>query len=299
VENFRPGTMERLGLGPTAVLADNGRAVYCSITGFGPGGGRDLLGYDFLVQAVGGLMSVTGQPGGEPMKVGVAIVDVVTGLHALSGILGALHHRDRTGQGQVVEVNLMSSLLSALVNQVSSYLNTGSVPTAMGNRHPSIAPYEMVETGDRPLALAVGNDTQFRALCAELGLDAVADDDRFSSNDARVENRVALVAALNGAFRSAGAGHWIDRLRARGVPCGPVNGIDESVALAARLGLDPVVEMERPDGSTSRQARHPVTLSATPASYRLAPPRWNEVLSATDLVSFLRSRDQQDRRDQP
>jgi crotonobetainyl-CoA:carnitine CoA-transferase CaiB-like acyl-CoA transferase len=293
VENFRPGTMERLGLGPSRVLEGNGRAVYCSITGFGSGAGRDLLGYDFLVQAVGGLMSVTGEPGGEPLKVGVAIVDVITGLHALSGILGALHHRDRTGRGQVVEVNLMTSLLSALVNQVSSYLNTGAVPAAMGNRHPSIAPYEMVQTGDRPLALAVGNDSQFRALCAELGLDALADDDRFSTNEARVENRQALVRALNGALRSAGAHQWIDRLTARGVPCGPVNGIDEAVTLAAELGLDPFVDIGRPDGSTSRQARHPVTLSATPASYRLAPPRWDEVLSAADMASFLASRNQQ------
>jgi crotonobetainyl-CoA:carnitine CoA-transferase CaiB-like acyl-CoA transferase len=288
VENFRPGTMERRGLGPDQVLAANPRAVYCSISGFGPGAGSELLGYDFLVQAVGGLMSVTGETGGAPMKVGVAIVDVITGLHALSGILAALHDRDRTGVGQRIEVNLMSSLLSALVNQVSSYLNTGTVPVALGNVHPSIAPYEMLEAADRPLALAVGNDSQFRALCTELGRSEWADDARFATNDVRVANRPALAAALRAVLATAPAQQWVDRLTARGVPCGLVNGIDEALSLAERLGLEPVVDVARPDGTTSRQARHPVSFTTTPASYRLAPPRWDDVVPARDLPDILR-----------
>ncbi len=211
VENFRSGTTEKLGLDPAQILADNPGAVYCSITGFGSGPGKELLGYDSSRPGPGWieLMSVTGEPGGPPVKVGVAIVDVVTGLHALAGILAALHHRDKTGQGQKIEVNLMSSLLSALVNQASSYLNTATVPAAMGNEHPSIAPYEMVTASDRPLVLAVGNDSQFRALCAELGLDALADDERFATNDVRVANRHALVRAMNAVFTTAPASLWV------------------------------------------------------------------------------------------
>jgi crotonobetainyl-CoA:carnitine CoA-transferase CaiB-like acyl-CoA transferase len=290
VENFRAGTMDRWGLGPEEVLARNPGAVYCSITGFGHGAGKDRPGYDFLLQAIGGLMSVTGERDGVPMKVGVAIVDVITGLHALSGILAALHHRDATGEGQWIEVNLLSSLLSALVNQVSSYLNTGTVPVAMGNTHPSIAPYEMVPAADRPLALAVGNDAQFRALCEEVGREQLGTDTRFSTNDVRVENRTALMAELTDALAAAPAAEWVDRLTARGVPCGPVNGIDEAVALAARLGLEPSVEMARPDGTVSHQARHPITFSTTPAGYRLAPPRWDEVMPATEIANILRAR---------
>jgi crotonobetainyl-CoA:carnitine CoA-transferase CaiB-like acyl-CoA transferase len=287
VENFRPGTMDRRGLGPDEVLGGNPGAVYCSISGFGPGAGSELLGYDFLVQAVGGLMSVTGETG-SPTKVGVAIVDVITGLHALSGILAALHERDRTGKGQRIEVNLMTSLLSALVNQVSSYLNTGTVPVALGNVHPSIAPYEMLEAADRPLALAVGNDSQFRALCAELGKPQWADDARFATNDVRVANRPALAAALQALLATAPAQQWVDRLTARGVPCGLVNGIDEALAMAGRLDLEPVVDVARPDGTSSRQARHPVRFTTTPASYRSAPPRWDDVVAAAELPALLR-----------
>jgi crotonobetainyl-CoA:carnitine CoA-transferase CaiB-like acyl-CoA transferase len=290
VENFRSGATEKLGLDPALILADNPRAVYCSITGFGSGAGKDLLGYDFLVQALGGLMSVTGEPGGPPMKVGVAIVDVITGLHALAGILAALHHREKTGQGQRIEVNLLSSLLSALVNQASSYLNTGTVPAAMGNEHPSIAPYEMVAAGDRPLVVAVGNDAQFRALCTELGLDALADDERFATNDVRVANRHALVAAMNAVFATAPAASWVERLQVRGVPCGPVNGIDEAMALAGRLGLDPYVDLTRADGTVSRQVRHPITYGVTPAAYDQAPPLWNDVMGPAELSSFLAAR---------
>jgi crotonobetainyl-CoA:carnitine CoA-transferase CaiB-like acyl-CoA transferase len=286
VENFRAGTMRRLGLGPAEVLAVNPRVVYCSITGFGPGAGADLPGYDLLLQAVGGLMSVTGQPG-EPTKVGVAVVDVIAGLHALAGILAALRHRDATGQGQHLQVNLLTSLLSGLVNQVSGFLNAGTVPRALGNRHPSIAPYELVRAADRPLVLAVGNDRQFAALCGELGVARLATDPRFATNAGRVEHREALVALLNQALATAAAEEWVRRLAARGVPCGTVNGIDEAVELAARLGLEPVVEVADDRGRVSRQARHPVWFSATPATYRLAPPAWDQVLPIGEALSLL------------
>jgi crotonobetainyl-CoA:carnitine CoA-transferase CaiB-like acyl-CoA transferase len=287
VENFRAGTMSRLGLGPAEVLAVNPRVVYCSITGFGPGAGADLPGYDLLLQAVGGLMSITGQPGGEPTKVGVAVVDVIAGLHALAGILAALRHRDATGHGQHLQVNLLTSLLSGLVNQVSGFLNAGTVPRALGNRHPSIAPYEVVRAADRPLVLAVGNDRQFAALCGELGVGGLATDPRFATNAGRVEHRQALVALLNQALATAAADEWVRRLAAHGVPCGTVNGIDEAVGLAARLGLEPVVEVADGQGRVSRQARHPVWFAATPATYRLAPPTWDQVLPIADAVSLL------------
>jgi crotonobetainyl-CoA:carnitine CoA-transferase CaiB-like acyl-CoA transferase len=281
VENFRTGTMDRFGLGAAEVLARNPRAVYCSITGFGSGPGADLPGYDVLLQAVGGLMSVTGEPGSEPTKVGVAVVDVITGLHAHAGILAALRHRDVTGEGQHLEVSLLSCLLSGLVNQVSGYLNAGVVPQAMGNRHPSIAPYEVLPAADRPLVLAVGNDRQFEALCDEL---ALAPDPRFATNAERVKHREALLEALTAVLTTAPAQEWVSRLTARGVPCGLVNGIDEAVDLAARLDLSPTVEIEGADGRTSRQVRHPVDFSATPATYRLPPPAWDEVRPITELL---------------
>ena len=287
VENFRAGTMRRLGLGPAEVLAVNPRVVYCSITGFGPGAGADLPGYDLLLQAVGGLMSITGQPGGKPTKVGVAVVDVIAGLHALAGILAALRHRDATGHGQHLQVNLLTSLLSGLVNQVSGFLNAGTVPRALGNRHPSITPYEVVRAADRPLVLAVGNDRQFAALCDELGVGGLATDPRFATNAGRVQHRETLVSLLNQALATAAADECVRRLAARGVPCGTVNGIDEAVELAARLGLEPVVEVADGHGRVSRQARHPVWFSATPATYRLAPPTWDQVLPIGEALSLL------------
>ncbi len=267
VENFPPGTMDRLGLGYDAVQAANPGVVYASITGFGRAGGAGLPGYDLLVQAVGGLMSVTGPAPGEPTKVGVALVDVVTGLHATIGILAALRHRERTGQGQRVEVNLLSSLLSALVNQASGYVAAGVVPGIMGNRHPSIAPYEVLDTADRPLALAVGNDKQFTALAGVLDRPELAVDERFATNPARVAHRDALAAELTAALAARAADEWAALLGQAGVPCGPINDVGQAVALAEQLGLAPVVIV---DGVPT--VADPIGLSGTPASYRLPPP---------------------------
>ncbi|MDT9691258.1 CoA transferase [Streptomyces sp. P9(2023)] len=273
VENFRPGTMEKLGLGYEDVRASNPGLVYCSVTGFGAAEGAHLPGFDLLVQAMGGLMSVTGEPGGQGTKAGVALVDVITGLHAGLGVLAALRHRERTGEGQRVEVSLLTSLLSALTNQSAAYLGAEVVPRAMGNRHPSIAPYEVFEAQDRPLVLAVGNDRQFRTLCARLGLPALAGDARFATNTARVAHRDELVAALAGPLAERTADSWFEELTAAGVPCGPINDLAAAFDLAERLGLAPRVPA---DAAGPAQVVNPITLGATPASYRAAPPRLGE-----------------------
>ncbi|KJR08547.1 CaiB/BaiF CoA transferase family protein [Gordonia sihwensis] len=275
VENFLPGVMDRLGLGYSEVAAVNPGVVYCSITGFG--GHNDLPGYDLLVQAVGGLMSITGASPEEPTKVGVALVDVVTGLHAAVGILSALRHRDRTGRGQRVEVNLLSSLLSALANQGSGYVGAGVVPRAIGNMHPSVVPYQPFPTADRPLILAVGNDRQFSALTAELGAPGMADDPRFATNSDRVANRESLIDELTELLRADTADGWFTRFAAVGVPCGPVNDIAEAFALADRLGLEPIAQVDdaRRDAPV-RTVANPIRMSETPPVYRSAPPELGE-----------------------
>lgn len=267
VENFRAGYLDGIGLGYETVRELNPRLVYCSITGFGAGAGAHLPGFDLLIQAVGGLMSVTGPSPEQPTKTGVALVDVITGLHALTGILAAVIARGESGEGQHVEVNLLSSLLSGLVNQAGAYLGAGVVPRAMGNAHPSIAPYEVLPTADRPLALAVGTDAQFRELAAELGVPELGADERFATNHARVANRPALTEILTARLATASADEWVERLGARRVPVGPINSLDGAFALAERLGLAPVVDI---DGH--RSVSNPISLSATPAVYRSAPP---------------------------
>ncbi|WP_275572281.1 CaiB/BaiF CoA transferase family protein [Mycolicibacterium vanbaalenii] len=269
VENFRPSTMERLGLGYEDLRAVRPDVIYCSITGFGRGGGAALPGYDLLVQAVGGLMSVTGTEPGDPTKAGVALVDVLAGLHALSGILAALHHRDRTGEGQRVDTDLLSVLLSSMVNQASGFLGAGVVPAMMGNRHPSIAPYQTFDTADRPIAVAVGNDKQFRAFSTAIGQPELADDPRFVTNPARVANRDALCALIVPALKAHGADHWYAKLTTVGVPAGPINDLSEAFAFARGLGIDAAVQVP---GSPAPQVANPVTMSATPVSYRSGPP---------------------------
>ncbi len=230
-------------------------------------------------------MSITGPDPQTPTKVGVAVVDVITGLHAAVGILSALRHRDRTGQGQRIEVNLLSSLISALANQSSGYVAAGVVPTAMGNRHPSIAPYEVFQTADRPFVLAVGNDRQFAGLCEVLGRPDLPADERYATNSARVANREKLAAILNEALSTASADHWFDALTARRVPCGPLNDIADAIALAERLGLDPVVEIDDPRrDSPFRSVANPIRMSVTPPRYRSTPPLLDEHATVSDLV---------------
>ncbi len=272
VENFRPDVMDGLGLGYERLSAENPGLVYCSITGFGAGEGAKLPGYDLLVQALGGLMSITGAPDGEPQKVGVAVVDVLAGLFATVGILAALRHRDATGEGQRVQVDLMSSLLAALVNQGSAYTIAGVVPGRLGNAHPSITPYELYATGAGELVLAVGNDRQFAALCAVLGAPELTADPRFASNSDRVTHRAALRSVLVTHLAARPASEWAAALTGARVPAGVVNDVGAAFSLARSLGMGPIVEVPAADGSTVPLTRNPIGLSRTPPTYRSAPP---------------------------
>ncbi|MDQ7911357.1 CoA transferase [Phytohabitans sp. ZYX-F-186] len=275
-ENFRTGSLDVRGLGYDAVAAANPGVVYCSISGFGPGSA--LPGYDFLVQAVGGLMSITGDPQSPPSKVGVALVDVLTAKDAVAGVLAALLERTTSGRGQHVQVNLLSSLLGSLANQAASYLATGTSPDRLGNQHPSIAPYETLDCADGQLAVACGNDAQFQRLAEALGLPALATDDRFRTNPARVAQRAELVRELESALRHADIDTWLGRLERAGVPAGRVGDIGSAFALAARLGLNPRVSLS---DEAMDQVRHPVTYSRTPVTDYRRPPRLGE---HTDLV---------------
>lgn len=287
VENFRPGRLQGFGLGYEDLSASNPGLVYCSISGFGGAGSRgaDLTGYDFVVQAMSGLMDITGPVGGPPFKVGVAVVDVLTGLYATIGILAALRTREESGRGQRVEVNLLSSALASLVNQASAYLNAGVVPEAMGNRHPSIVPYETLSARDGLVAVAVGNDSQFGSLCEALGLRALAGDPRFSSNSARVANRDELVACLEEALVGLGVARSIDVLRGAGVACGPVNDIARAFGDAEDLGLDPTVTFEAGENSVTTVA-NPLLLSGSPVSYTRSPPELGQ--DTEEVLAWLR-----------
>jgi crotonobetainyl-CoA:carnitine CoA-transferase CaiB-like acyl-CoA transferase len=272
VESFRPGTIDRLGLGYGAVAADNPAVVYCSISAFGSGEeAARLPGYDLLLQAMSGLMSVTGEPDGRPLKVGAALIDMIAGLYATTGVLAALQARERTGRGQRVEVSLMDSALAGLLNQASAHLLAGAVPGRLGNRHPSITPYETYRAGDGEFAVAVGNDAIFARLCAAIGRPELSGDERFATNAARLERRDELGAILEGAFAAATAAEWVQRLSEAGVPAGPINDIAEAFAFAEALGLEPVWAS---DGV--RAVRSPMRLSDTPPSARRRPPALGE-----------------------
>lgn len=269
LENFRPGVMERFGLDYASLAAENPRLVYGSVTGFGHDSA--LPGYDLLVQATSGLMSITGQPDAEPTKVGVALVDVLTGLNLVTGVLAALHERERSGQGQHLEVSLLGTALSALVNVAAGALATGEAPPRRGNAHPSISPYETFPTADDTIVIAVGNDHQFAALAEVLGMPQLAADARFAHNEHRVRHRAELVPLLTTALAGRGAAHWVAALTARRVPAGRCNTVTEAIAFAEREGLAPVVELADAAG-TSRTIANPIRFSRTPVAYRLAPP---------------------------
>jgi crotonobetainyl-CoA:carnitine CoA-transferase CaiB-like acyl-CoA transferase len=280
VENFRSGSLARLGLGYDEVREMNPRLVYCSITGFGTEAGAGIPGYDLVVQAVSGLMSLTGTSPDQPTKAGVATADVFTGLHAALGIVSALRHRDRTGVGQHVELNLLSSMLSGLVNFGGAYAIAGDVGHAMGIRHPSIAPYEPLATATRPLVVAAPNDNLFRRLCDGVGLPELAADPRFTTNGRRVEHREELVRRLEDATRKRTADEWFDRLSAAGVPCGPINDVAQGMALGEALGLEPVVDV-----AGVPQVANPIRFSETPAGYRCPPPELDA--DAAELRAWL------------
>jgi crotonobetainyl-CoA:carnitine CoA-transferase CaiB-like acyl-CoA transferase len=275
IQNFKPGGLARFGLDFAAVGAANPRIVYASISGFGAGPGAKVPGYDLMVQAVSGLMSLTGDPDGPPYRAGISVFDVMAGNHAVIGILAALRHRDATGQGQHVEVNLLSSALSGLVNHSSAYVAGGVVPFRMGNAHPSVFPYEPLPTADRDLIVAAPNDRLFRRVCEVLGVPEIADDPRFARNADRTANRAELRPLLVERLATRGAEEWFELLVDAGVPCGPINTIDGGFAMAERFALDPVVQVGEGERALP-MARHPLTFSATPARYTLPPPELDE-----------------------
>ncbi|MEV1293216.1 CoA transferase [Pseudonocardia sp. NPDC049635] len=284
IENLRPGGMARFGLDHDSVAATNPGVVYASISGFGSGAGAHVPGYDLMVQAMSGLMSLTGDPDGPPYRAGISVFDVMAGNHATIGILAALRHRDRTGEGQHVEVNLLSSALTGLVNHSSAWVASGTVPYRMGNAHPSVFPYEPLPTADDDMIVAAGNDRQFGKLCEVLGIPGVADDPRFARNADRTANREALRPILTERLARRGAVEWFELLTEAGVPCGPIQTIDGGFAMAERFGLDPVVEVGDGDRAIPT-TRHPIRFSTTPAVYRLPPPQLDE--HGADLRKWL------------
>ncbi|GAB2593195.1 CoA transferase [Paractinoplanes abujensis] len=282
IENFRPGGLRRFGLDYDTVAAANEKIVYASISGFGPGQGASLPGYDLMVQAISGLMSLTGDPEGSPYRAGISVFDVMAGMHANIGILSALHHRAATGRGQHVEVNLLSSALSGLVNHSSGFVAGGTVPFRMGNAHPSLFPYEPLPTADGELIVIAGNDGQFRKLCQVLDLPGLPDDPRFGRNQDRTANREALRPLLVERLATRTKDEWFKDLIAAGVPCAPINTIDGGVAFAEEVGLDPVVTTGGVPG-----IRNPITFSETRPRYELPPPGLDE--HGEEIRKWLRS----------
>jgi crotonobetainyl-CoA:carnitine CoA-transferase CaiB-like acyl-CoA transferase len=275
LENFKPGGLAKYGLDYDSVAAGNARVVYASISGFGSGGGAALPGYDLIVQAISGLMSLTGDPDGPPYRAGISVFDVMSGMQATIGVLAALEHRNRTGEGQHVEVNLLSTALSGLVNQSSAFVAGGVVPYRMGNSHPSLFPYEPLPTADGDLIITAGNDGQFARLCQVLGVPELVDDPRFAHNQDRTANREALRPLLVERLRTRGRMEWFKELLDAGVACGPINTVDEGIRFAESLGLDPVVTVGEGDAAVP-SVRNPITFSASPAGYHRPPPKLSE-----------------------
>lgn len=275
VENMKPGGMKKFGLDYESLAKVNPRLIYVSISGFGTKEGAWLPGYDLIVQAVSGLMSLTGEPDGPPFRAGISVFDVMTGLHGTIGLLAALHQRETTGRGQHVEVNLLSSAMSGLVNQTGAYAAAGVVPFRMGNAHPSLFPYEAMPTKDRDLIIAAGNDKQFRSLCEVLGIGELADDPRFKINADRTKNREELRPHLLEKLRQWPADELFVALNKVGVPCGPINSIGDGVELAEKLGLQPRVVVGEGKRAVSL-IRNPIDFSDATLRYDLPPPLLGE-----------------------
>lgn len=281
LENFKVDGLKRYGLDYDSLKLINPKLIYCSITGFGQDGPyANRPGYDYLIQAMGGLMSITGQPDGEPgegpVKVGVALTDILTGLYATIGVLAALSHRDRTGEGQYVETALLDVQVACLANQAMNYLTTGKAPTRMGNSHPNIVPYQDFPTADGNMVLTVGNDKQFARLCGVLGHPEWAADDRFASNRARVANRKELIPRLRQATVMRSTREWVDILERSGVPCGPVNTLDEVFDDPHVLARGMKQTVAHPELGEVPTVGNPVRLKLTPVTYRMAPPLLGE-----------------------
>jgi len=286
VENFKTGSLARYGLDHDSLAALNPALIYCSLTGFGHDGPKkDKAGYDYLIQGMGGLMSVTGQPdgapGGEPMKVGIAVSDLVTGLYTTIAILAALLHQARTGEGQAIDMALFDCQAAALANQATNYLVGGMLPTRLGNAHPNIVPYQVFQVADGHLILAVANDRQFASFARAAGMERLAAEARFATNAERVAHRAELIALLEPAMAARSLGQWIAALEAANVPCGAINRIDQVFADPQAIARGLVVAMAHATGPMDLVAS-PLRLSGTPPEYRSAPPllgqHTNEVL---------------------
>lgn len=277
LENFKVGGLAKYGLDYATLSALNPKLVYCSITGFGQDGPyKDRPGYDFMIQGMGGLMSITGAPdsvpGGQPMKVGVAVADIFTGLYATIGILAALRHRDETGEGQYIDLALLDVQAAVLANQAMNYLTTGNAPGRLGNAHPNIVPYEAFPTADGYLILAVGNDSQFKSFCAVAGLDDLPLDERYATNRKRVANRDALVPLIRQAMVAKTTDEWIAALEKANVPCGPINTLDRVFDNPQLTHRGMVKQLDHPTAGSVPTVGNPIKFSKTPITDEKAPP---------------------------
>jgi crotonobetainyl-CoA:carnitine CoA-transferase CaiB-like acyl-CoA transferase len=281
LENYKVGGLEKYGLDYATLAAANPRLIYCSITGFGQNGPwADRPGYDFIIQGIGGLMSVTGEadgrPGGGPQKVGVALVDILTGLYAANAVQAALLERAKSGLGQHIDLALLDTEVASLANLALNYLTSGVSPKRMGNAHPNIAPYQVLPAADGHFIVAVGNDGQFRRFCEVLALPELADDPRFLSNSARVGNRQALDAAIEQRSQQRSKREWLEALEAAGVPCGPINSIGEVFAEPQLAAREMQIDLPHPTAGNAKLVGNPIKLSRTPVDYRNAPPLLGE-----------------------
>ncbi|HTZ77295.1 MAG TPA: CaiB/BaiF CoA-transferase family protein [Stellaceae bacterium] len=279
IENYKLGTLARHSLGYQDLREEFPRLIYCSITGFGQTGPyAPRAGYDYLIQAMGGIMSLTGEPKGEPMKVAVAIADLMTGVYSSTAILAALRHRDMTGRGQHIDMALLDVQVAWLANLGQSYLTSGKLPERLGNAHATVVPYQVFPTADGHIVLAIGNDGQFRKFCAFAGAPALADDPRFASNSNRIRNRAELVPQVAALIARQPSAYWIEGLEKQGVPCGPINRLDEVFADPQVIARQMTVAMPHPaaSGEPTRLIANPIKLSETPVEYHRAPPMLGE-----------------------
>jgi crotonobetainyl-CoA:carnitine CoA-transferase CaiB-like acyl-CoA transferase len=273
IENFKVGAMARWGLDYPALRQINPALVYCAITGYGQTGPRAAQpGYDFIIQAQGGIMSITGEAAGEPCKVGVAIADIVTGLYAHSAILAALFHRERTGEGQCIDIALFDAQISWLANVAMNYLISGEPPQRYGNAHPNITPYQTFATADGYVAMGIGNEAQFRRLCEQLDLPQLADDERFASNSQRIKHREILIEKLQVIFRRRSTAEWVERLMNAGIPAAPINTVAEALADEQVVAREMIVEVAHPSGAPLKLLGPVPKFSATPTRVKLPPP---------------------------
>ena len=289
VENFRPGTLEKFGLDFATLSQSNPKLIYCSITGFGQTGPmRDKPGYDFMIQALGGLMSITGEPEGEPMKTGVAVVDLFAGQNAVIAILASLQARTLTGRGQQLDIALFDSQLGWLANVASNYLISGKLPKRHGNAHPNIVPYQSFQASDGWFAIAVGNDRQFGRLCEVIGRLDLANDERFAKNSERVQNREELIGLLKSIFLMRPVSEWLSALDEAEIPCGPINTFEQVFSMPQVQEREMLVKMDHPTIGELPLVGSPLKFSDTPVQYRLPPPLMGE--HTEEVLRELRDR---------